>query len=71
MLVVKWNDLENSNMIYVLLNRYLYKNSRKWGNAVMRRKSFFFAIFATKNGKKLLLGQQLQLTIKQIVTKNG
>ena len=42
----------------------------RWGNAVMRGKAVFCRICKTKNGKKLLLGQQLQLTLNQIVTKN-
>ena len=32
--------------------------------------SGFCHIRITKNGKKLLLGQQLQLTIKEVVTNN-
>ena len=39
-----------------------------WGNAVMRDKAVFCHSRKTKNGKTLLLGQQLQLTIKQIDT---
>ena len=41
----------------------------RWGNVVMRGKAVFCYYRKTKNGKKLLLGQQLQLTIKQIGTK--
>ena len=46
-------------------------NRGKCGNAVMRGKEIFCHICKTKNGKKLLLDQQLQLTIIQIVGKNG
>ena len=35
----------------------------------MRGKAVFCHYRKTKNGKKLLLGQQLQLTIKQIAKK--
>ena len=37
----------------------------------MRGKAVFCHTRKTKNGKKLLLGQQLQLTMTQIGTKMG
>ena len=50
------------------LTSKLYRG--KWGNAVMRGKEVFCHYRKTKNGKELLLGQQLHLTMKQIGTKN-
>ena len=43
----------------------------QWGTAVMRGKAFLCHSCQTKNGNKHLCEQQLQLTAKQIGTKNG
>ena len=46
-------------------------NRGRWGNAVMRVKAIFRHSRKIKNGKNILLGQQLQLKIKQIETKKN
>ena len=60
------------NLHYTKLALYNFALCRgRWGNAVMRGKAVFCHYRKTKNGKELLLSQQLHLTIKQIGTKNG
>ena len=66
--VSKYNTCVSTDNIGCDYLGNIYSRGR-WGNGNMRGKAVFCHIRKTKNGKKLLLGQQLQLTITQIGTK--